>query len=97
MSAAVCSNFQCRGQSARSITTKPLTRLMILAALAIIVLASIRPSPDSADGSLSQPSRETESVMSGGLAFLASPGLEGPGVAAPGIKPGRPRILRITR
>ena len=94
MSAAVCTNLRCRAPNARTITTKPLTGLMIVVVLAISVAASIRVTHDSVGAAVSPPSLAP--ATSGASAFLVVPGLGAPGGTAAGIKLARPRILRIT-
>ena len=94
MSAAVCSNFQCRGKNVRSASTKPFAGLIVLALLAIIALASVRPSPDPVVPS--QLSREAESGTSDASAILLSPRAGAAAIAVASFKAGKPRILRIT-
>ena len=96
MSAAVCSNFQCRGKNVRSASTKPFAGLIVLALLAIIALASVRPSPDPVEVVPSQLSREAESGTSDASAILLSPRAGAAAIAVASFKAGKPRILRIT-
>jgi hypothetical protein len=95
VSATICSNLQCQGRSARTATIKPVAGL-ILAVLAISAAASIRVTHDPAGAGVSQPSLSTESASSGGSTFVVFPSAGMSAGTAAGIKPARPRILRIT-
>lgn len=95
MSAIVCPDLQCRGRSARTVTIKPVTGL-ILAVLAISAAASIRVTHDPAAAGVSPPSLATEPAASGGSTFVVFPSAGVSAGTAAGIKLPRPRILRIT-
>jgi hypothetical protein len=96
VSAAVCPHLQCRVRGARTVTTKPLVGLMIVAVLAVSAAASVRVTHDPGSTAISPPSLRPEPATSGESAFLVFPSLGASGGTAAGIKLARPRILRIT-
>jgi len=96
VSAAACSSLQCRVRRARAITIRPRVGLVILAALAISVAASIRVTDDSVTAAGSPPVQISEQKALAGSAFLVFPKAAA-GTTVAGIKSQRPRILRITQ
>lgn len=95
MSATICPDLQRRGRSARIVTIKPLTRL-ILAVLAIAAAASIRVSHDPVSPAVSPSYVSTEPTASDGSDFLVFPGAAVSAATVAGVRLPRPRILRIT-